>query len=150
VTDGKLDLIKGSRHSNIPSHCLYADDIMVFCRGKFSGLQALKSLFTNYANCSGQIINASKSTIFAGGVSQSRLIHIVNFIGFQVATFPFFYLGVPIFKGRSTASYFITISDKIKAKLSSWKASLLSIAGRTQLVTSIIQSMIVYSISIYS
>jgi hypothetical protein len=53
VTDGKLDLIKGSRHSNIPSHCLYVDDIMVFCRGKFSGLQALKSLFTNYANCSG-------------------------------------------------------------------------------------------------
>jgi hypothetical protein len=91
----------------------------VFCRGKFSGLQALKSLFTNYANCSGQIINASKSTIFAGGVSQSRLIHIVNFIGFQVGSFPFNYLGVPIFKGRSKASYLMPIADKIKAKLSS-------------------------------
>jgi hypothetical protein len=42
------------------------------------------------------------------------------------------------------------IADKIKAKLASWKASLLSIAGRTQLGKSIIQSMIVYSISIYS
>jgi hypothetical protein len=33
VEDGKLDLIKGSRHSLVPSHCLYVDDIMVFCSG---------------------------------------------------------------------------------------------------------------------
>jgi hypothetical protein len=81
VSEGKIDLIKGSRHSSISSHCLYADDIVVFCRGKSSDLQALKSLFTNYANCFGQIINAAKSIIFAGGISQSRLKQIVNFIG---------------------------------------------------------------------
>ena len=40
--------------------------------------------------------------------------------------------------------------DKIKAKLASWKASLLSIAGRVQLVKSVVYSMLTYSISIYS
>jgi hypothetical protein len=35
-------------------------------------------------------------------------------------------------------------------KLSAWKASLLSIAGRVQLVRSVVQSMLIYSISIYS
>jgi hypothetical protein len=35
-------------------------------------------------------------------------------------------------------------------KLSAWKASLLSIAGREQLVRSVMQSMLIYSISIYS
>jgi hypothetical protein len=73
VEDGKLDLIKGSRHSLVPSHCLYVDDIMVFCGGKTFGIIALKNLFTRYANCSGQIINAAKSTIFSGGISQVRL-----------------------------------------------------------------------------
>ncbi|MCH80985.1 RNA-directed DNA polymerase (Reverse transcriptase), partial [Trifolium medium] len=80
--------------------------------GKFSGLQALKLLFVNYANCS----------------------------GFNVGSLPFNYLGVPVFKGRPKASYFLPLTDRIKDKLSAWKASLLSIAGRTQLVKSVIQS----------
>jgi hypothetical protein len=119
VEDGKLDLIKGSRHSLVPSHCLYVDDIMVFCGGKTFGIIALKNLFTRYAICSGQIINATKSTIFSGGISQVRLDNL-----FKVGSFPFNYLGVPIFKGRPKANYFFPIADKIKTKLSAWKASL--------------------------
>jgi hypothetical protein len=119
VEDGKLDLIKGSRHSLVPSHCLYVDDIMVFCGGKTFGIIALKNLFTRYAICSGQIINATKSTIFSGGMSQVRLDNL-----FKVGSFPFNYLGVPIFKGRPKANYFFPIADKIKTKLSAWKASL--------------------------
>ncbi|CAJ2640752.1 unnamed protein product [Trifolium pratense] len=93
-------------------------------KGKFSSLQALQTLFTSYASCSGQVINASKSTIFAGGISQLRLNNIVDLIGF-----------------------------KTKLKLScqhAWKASLLSMAGRAQLVKLVIQSMMVYSISVYT
>ncbi|PNX83757.1 ribonuclease H, partial [Trifolium pratense] len=150
VTEGSLDLIKCSRNTFVPSHCLYADDIMVFCSGKISCLNALKILFVKYANCSGQIINANKSTIYSGGVTQTRLHNIVNLFGFKVGCLPFTYLGVPIFKGRPKASYFYPIADKIKVKLSAWKASLLSIAGRVQLVKSVIQSMAINSITIYS
>ena len=64
VDDGKLELIKASRTSTIPSHNLYADDIMVYCKGKQSCLMALKDTFTRYAIASGQVINASKSTIY--------------------------------------------------------------------------------------
>jgi hypothetical protein len=39
--------------------------------------------------------------------------------------------------------------DRIKAKLSAWKASLLSIAGRVQLVKSVVYSMIQHTIAIY-
>ncbi|KAK2411057.1 hypothetical protein QL285_046381 [Trifolium repens] len=130
VTDGNIELIKGARNTFVPSHCLYADDIMVFCSGKISSLNALKNLFVRYANCSGQVINAAKSTIYSGGISQTRLDSIVNIFGFKVEALPFNYLGVPIFKGRPKASYFYPISDKIKNRLSAWKASLLSIAGR--------------------
>jgi hypothetical protein len=51
---------------------------------------------------------------------------------------PFNYLGVPIFKGKPKACHLQPIADKIKLKLSAWKASLLSIAGRVQLVKSVI------------
>lgn len=42
------------------------------------------------------------------------------------------------------------IADKVKAKLAAWKASLLSIAGRIQLIKSVIFSMLTYSMAIYS
>lgn len=38
VQQGKVELIKGSRSYNIPSHSLYADDIMIFCKGKISSI----------------------------------------------------------------------------------------------------------------
>ena len=32
VEDGKIYLIKGTRDVKVPSHCFYADDLMVFCK----------------------------------------------------------------------------------------------------------------------
>ncbi|GAU17935.1 hypothetical protein TSUD_330600 [Trifolium subterraneum] len=115
-----------------------------------SGLKDLKSLFTRYAFESGQAVNASKSTIFVGSITPRRIDLIVNLLNFSVGSLPFNYLGVPIFKGKPKASYLQPIADKIKLKLSAWKASLLSIVGRVQLVRTIVQSMLIYSISIYS
>ena len=74
----------------------------------------------------------------------------MDLLNFQVGVFPFMYLGVPIFKGKPKACFLQPIADKISSKLTAWKASLLSMAGRIQLVKSVIQSMLIYSITIYS
>jgi len=117
VQEGKLELISSSRHHQLPSHILYADDVMIFCKGKLSSVQALKDLFLTYAGCSGQHINPSKSTIFSGSLSTGRLNHLVNLLGFNVGSFPFNYLGVPIFKGKPKSSHMQPLADKIKTKL---------------------------------
>jgi len=44
------------------------------------------------------------------------------------------YLGVPVYKVKPKAIHLQGVSDEIKSKLSSWKASLFSIVGRNQLV----------------
>jgi hypothetical protein len=134
VSDGKLYLIKGTRNFMVPSHSFYADDLMILCKGTLSGLKALKELFIAYALESRQVINTSKSTIYSGSISHGRLNLIVQLLNFNIGSLPFNYLGVPIFKGKPKASYLQPIADKIKLKLSAWKASLLSIAGRVQLV----------------
>jgi len=148
--EGKVDLIKASRNAHIPSHCFYADDLMVFCKGKFSSLQALKQLFTRYALYSGQVKNLNKSSIFAGGVFDARLNQMVHLLGFSVGSLPFTYLGAPIFKWKPKKIYFQPLVDRVKLKLANWKAYLLSMAGRVQLVKSVVQSMLTHSISIYS
>jgi ribonuclease HI len=150
VSQGRLNLIKGTRNVTVPSHSFYADDLMIFCKGNIAGLRALKELFNRYALESGQVINNAKSTIFHGSITNRRLLSIVDLLNFKVGSLPFLYLGVPIFKGKPKVLHLQPIADKIKLKLSAWKASLLSIAGRIQLIKSVIQSMLTYSISLYS
>jgi mannosylglycoprotein endo-beta-mannosidase len=150
VSQGNLNQIKGTRNVRVPSHSFYADDLMIFCKGSLNGLRHLKELFNIYALESGQVINNSKSTIFSGSITQGRLNLIVQLFNFNLGSLPFNYLGIPIFKGKPKSSVLQPIADRIKLKLSAWKASLLSIAGRVQLVRSVIQSMLTYSISIYS
>jgi hypothetical protein len=138
VNSGVLDQIKGTRHFKVPSHTFYADDLMVFCKGKLSGLKELKKLFNNYALQSGQVISTAKSTIYSGSITHGRLNIIVDLLNFKVGALPFNYLGVPIFKGKPKSSYLQPVADKIASKLIAWKASLLSMAGRVQLVKSVI------------
>jgi len=120
VEEDKLELIKGTRHTSVPSHTFYVDDIMIFCKGKLSGLNNLKDLFQWYALNSGQVINCSKSTIFYNSISTKRLNRVVQLLNFSIGTFPFNYLGVPIFKGKPKASYLQPIAYKICMKPSSW------------------------------
>jgi ribonuclease HI len=150
VRDGKLSLIKGSRNMDVPSHILYADDIMLFCKASRSNIQSLSNLFMKYAESSGQFVNPRKSFIYAGAIPSQRLHHIANRLGFNIGVLPFVYLGAPIFKGKPKKCHLQPIADKIKAKLSSWKAYFLSMAGRMQLIKSVIQGMMMYSISVYS
>lgn len=62
----------------------------------------------------------------------------------------FKYLGAPIFRGVPKLIYFSKIVDQMCAKLVGWKGSLLTMADRTQLVKSIIQGMLVYTLMIYA
>ncbi|XP_057779877.1 uncharacterized protein LOC130998474 [Salvia miltiorrhiza] len=59
------------------------------------------------------------------------------------------YLGVPLFIGRSRASHFMSIKDRIVQKFSRWKGRQLSMAGRLCLVQSVIQSSIDHSMMIF-
>jgi hypothetical protein len=138
VSDGHLKLLKGTRTTSIPSHILHADDVMLFCKGTASNIQVISSFFARYAQISGQLINPQKSPLFAGSMTASRLNSIANSLGFSIGTLPFLYLGVPILKGKPKVLYFQPLVDKIKSKLSSWKTSLLSYAGRCQLIKSVI------------
>jgi hypothetical protein len=97
-----------------------------------------------------QVVNSSKSTIFSGTITPGRFALIVQVLNFKLGSIPFQYLGVPIFKGRPKTIPLQPIADKIKQKLSAWKAYLLSIAGRVQLVQEVIHNMITYCIYLYS
>ncbi|XP_058728727.1 uncharacterized protein LOC131600410 [Vicia villosa] len=135
VNLGKVSLMK-SVNVSFPSHTLYADDILVFCKGTSRNIKALFSFFATYANASGQVFSTVKSSLFARGLSASRINALLRLTGFTIGNMPFNYLGTPTFKGSVRKHHLQPIADRILAKFAAWKGSLLSIAGRVVLVYS--------------
>lgn len=121
MLDGNLDFIKATRNVTIPSHVLYADEIIICCTGKYSNIKALANLLTSYSTTSGQIFSIAKSTIFGGSIPRRKLDKTYRMVGFTKGSFPFIYLSVPIFEGRVKASMLKPLADKIIAKMDSWK-----------------------------
>jgi len=133
----------------LPTHILYAGDILIFCTGLKSNICCLLRIFNEYSEASGQLINYDKSKFFTGAMTTSRRNLLVQMCGLTPGIILFQYLGCPIFQGKPKSNHFRVIVDSIKVKLASWKGALLSIMGRVQLVKSIIHGMLVYSFHIY-
>nr|ABD32279.2 reverse transcriptase, putative [Medicago truncatula] len=146
---GKIVPMFYCRGASIPTHILYADDVLIFCAGTKQNIRCLLKFFNDYSEVSAQIINNNKSQFYAGAMTTSHSQMIAGTLGFSADNIPFFYLGCPIFKGKLKGIYFQSIVDRIKVKFAIWKCTLLSIMGRVELVKSIIHGMLVYSFQIY-
>ncbi|XP_019435949.1 PREDICTED: uncharacterized protein LOC109342416 [Lupinus angustifolius] len=93
-----------------PCHVLYADDIMIFCKGTKSNLLALKSLIRDYSLASGQHISADKCKFYIKNAPTRKVSNISNYLGFQHGSLPFKYLGVPLF----TAQFLNWVDSKMR------------------------------------
>lgn len=112
------DLYFGSEKGVKVSHLAYADDLILFTRGRTSGLKKIMDYLQHYENVSGQKINKSKSDIYLGKRASAR--NIISTSGLNVKAMPFTYLGAPIVRGKKKASYYDAIVEKIASKLKGW------------------------------
>lgn len=149
VNSGNLIPMASCRSCTTPTYVLFADDIMVFCKGNLRNLHNLMAILKNYGEALGQFLGLDKCQFFVGDMTTSRKTRIQNFLGFRQGLLPFTYSGVPIFKRKLKKVHLQGIIDKILTKLASWKGAMLSIMGRVQLVPLVIQGMMVYCFQIY-
>ena len=67
----------------------------------------------------------------------------------QTGAFPIKYLGVPVGPGRQHVKDWTPLEEKNLKKLSTWKESSLSMAGRLTLINSSLSSSFIYHMSMY-
>ncbi|XP_019451753.1 PREDICTED: uncharacterized protein LOC109353847 [Lupinus angustifolius] len=116
VIDNKLSTITGPMNLQSPSHVLFADDILIFCKASKRNLICLKKLVKDYAMASGQQINISKSRFYTSITNHSRIASISATLG------------------KPKKLHLQPIADRIINKMSKWKGSSLSLMGRVELV----------------
>ncbi|KAK3199351.1 hypothetical protein Dsin_022766 [Dipteronia sinensis] len=93
-------------------------------RGTIRNLRRVVHAFRVYGNISGQLVNWSKSSIFfRSSVSPARISSLQSLVWMQISRLPFYYLGVPLFRGKPKKSVLMPIVDKILSKFAKWKGS---------------------------
>lgn len=117
------------------NHLAYADDIIIFTRGKSKCIKLVLKQIQLYEESSGQQVNRDKSFFLDSPKSSpSRINRMREVTCFMDHSFPFVYLGCPIYIGRKKIEYFDGLVSKISKRSSGWQGKMLYHGGRMTLV----------------
>jgi len=97
-----------------------------------------------FGDATGLRINMTKSTVATircAGLDMEEVLR--EFLGARV-NFPTQYIGLPLNLGRIRMVY---IQDRAKGKIAGWQGKLITVAGRKELIRSVVTSLPVYLIT---
>jgi hypothetical protein len=92
---------------------------------------------------------AKSSILFSKNTETSTTRSIQEIIPFKISSSASYYLGLPLFIGKSKKEAFQPIITKILGKLDGWRAKTLSQAGRTVLIKSVASMIPSYPMSTF-
>ncbi|XP_060202505.1 uncharacterized protein LOC132630945 [Lycium barbarum] len=130
------------------NHLSYADDTILFCYGDGCSLKLMMKRLRNYEKASGQLVNTDKSCYYIHHKVLARVNRrIKRHTKMRNRSFPFTYLGCPVFYGRRKLIYYEDLIKKVMKRILSWQNRLLSFGGRYVLINHVLQTMPVYLLS---
>ena len=132
------------------THLFFTDDSLFFFQNDKASLSNLGNTILWYCLISGQSINLNKFNMFCSpNIPQVIQESLTLSLQVNLVQNPSKYLGINFkLRGRRVAEI-EDIIDRVQKKLQRWKAKLLSQAGRTTLISSILQAMPLYTFSCF-
>lgn len=124
------------------THLSFADDLMVFTDGRVRSVESIVNVFNYFAKVSGLKISMAKSTIYSAGMTDENRQELLNTFQFASGTLPVRYLGLPLLTRQMRKDDYQLLIEKIKMRISLWTNHFLSMAGRLQLIKSVLLSMV--------
>ncbi|GJX04065.1 hypothetical protein Tco_0189981 [Tanacetum coccineum] len=122
----------------------FADDLFLFTRGRPSFVDIIMLTLEEFKNVSGSVLSIPKSTSLFCNVLNALKATILNYIPFTEGSLHVKYLGVPLISSRLLYRDCKVLVENLESWIFDWRNKLLSLAGRLQLVRSILSSMHIY------
>ncbi|XP_074299016.1 uncharacterized protein LOC141630021 [Silene latifolia] len=131
------------------SHLMFADDLLLFCKGDISSIMVLLRSFATFSYASGLQMSQAKTSSYFNGLQNAVKADILQVVGFSEGHLPFRYLGVPITCGRMKKQDCNVLADKLVERIRDFGTKKLSYAGRLTLVNSVLTALYSYWINIF-
>lgn len=127
--------VKVSQNGPIFSHLLFADDLVFFAKADLTNCLAIRDVLDMFCSLSGQSMSEAKSRVyFSPNVDKDTRESLSDVLGFASTPNIGKYLGIPMRVPGASSQDYNFIFDRVKQKLTGWKANLLSLAGRNVLI----------------
>lgn len=144
--NGRLRGIRICRNALSVSHLLFGDDSLLLMEASEGAAQEINRILSTYEQCSRQMINKDKSSIFfSKNTDEGRKNNMKRIMGINVEGLTGKYLGLPTYIGKGKAKNFSYIREKVWKKIQGWKEKLLSKAGKEILIKAAAQTIPVYA-----
>nr|GEU45119.1 putative RNA-directed DNA polymerase, eukaryota, reverse transcriptase zinc-binding domain protein [Tanacetum cinerariifolium] len=131
------------------SHMFYADDVVITADWNPIDMKNIFRILYIFYLASTLKINIHKSNGYGVGVTDNEVNLMASSTGCSLGTFPFTYLGLPVGANMDLFVNWNTLYDRFDARLSKWKANLLSIGGCLTLIRYVLRSLGIYYFSIF-
>ncbi|XP_016207262.1 uncharacterized protein LOC107647723 [Arachis ipaensis] len=149
VRNGRLSpLLVGRDHIEL-SHLQFADDTILFCPPEDETIKNYKRLLRCFELMSGLSINFEKSSLISINYDEQWVRRMCNVLGCKQDSLPVKYLGISLGANTRLVKTWKPVIDKVEEKLSLWKAKVLNKAGKLVLIKSVLNSLLVYYLSLY-
>src|SRR6185437_1188964 len=119
----------------------YADDTIIFLDHDLEQAKNMKLLLCAFEQLSELKINFYKSEIFCYGHAKEMEDEYTTLFGCNAGEYPFRYLGIPMHHRQLLNFEWHKVEERIKKKLSCWKAKYLSYGGRLVHLNSVLSSL---------
>ncbi|MCH87824.1 ribonuclease H, partial [Trifolium medium] len=134
-----------SRNGPPISHLFFADDLILFREASILQMNVISSCLSVFCGASGAGVSIEKTKMLVStNVNSNRERELSNISGFDLTSDFGKYLGVPIIHGRKKKSLYEFIIEKVRKRLSSWKAKNLTFAARITLTRSVLAALPTY------
>ena len=127
--------VRASQGGPAFSHLLFANDLVLFAKVDYANGVAIREVLDVFCGVSGQTISEAKSRVFfSPNVDDATKGTLCDVLGFVSTSNLGKYLGIPIKHPGSSSQDYNFVLNRVKQKLTGWKANLLSMAGRKVLI----------------
>ena len=120
------------------SHLVFADDLLLFCRGEYHSISRLNDTLVKFSVTSGLQPNTQKSSWFFCNVPMDIVHYAVALSNIPEGTLPIKYLGLPLITGRLKLSDCLPLINRLCCRINSWTTRSLRFSGRLQLLKAIL------------
>ncbi|GJS59024.1 hypothetical protein Tco_0653808, partial [Tanacetum coccineum] len=117
--------------------------------GDDKSAKVIMEALNEFKFASGLVPSLPKSTAYFCNVLNYTKIAILQIMPFEEGSLPVKYLGVPLVPSRLVYKDCKELIEKVEGRINDWKNKSLSIAGRLQLIHSVIASLHVYWASMF-